>query len=103
MNRPKIAPSSAAAAPQGAAVLVVRQQLAAGAFVESVVEQFGLTAEQALAALEKLLKLKLVKLDAIGGRFQLKDGRFWDRVVMRRAAGLPDEPEPVVRPGSILW
>lgn len=88
---------------KGAAVIALRKSLAVGKFIEAVVEQFGLTDAQALDALEHLVKLKLVTLDGIVGQFQLRDGRFWDRAVMRRAAGLADEPAQVVRPGSVLW
>jgi hypothetical protein len=66
--------------------LVHRQANAAKSFVDSVVEQFGLTREQASAALDRMMKDKLVKLDAISGQFQLKDGRAWDKDVMLRAA-----------------
>jgi len=102
MNRPKFAPSSAAA-PKGAAVLLVRKQLAADRFVAMVVENYGLTRAQAMAAMNTLLKARVLELGANDGQFRIKHGAFCDPVVMRRAAGLPDEPEPVVRPGSILW
>lgn len=70
----------------GAAVMVLRQNLAAQRFVDAVSEQFGLSAIDAAAALKTLLRVKLVKLDPIVGQFQLRDGRAWDADVMRRAA-----------------
>lgn len=81
----------------GARNLVHRQVSAAKSFVDAVVEQFGLTREQASTALDRMMKDKLVKLDAISGQFQLKDGRAWDKDVMRRAAGIE---EPKALPSS---
>lgn len=71
----------------GAAVMGERMVNAADRFRDSVVEQFGLTPEQADKAMGVLLKEKVLKLDSITGQFNLKDGRFWDRDVMLRAAG----------------
>jgi len=77
----------------GAAVMGERMVNAADRFRDSVVEQFGLTPEQADKAMGVLLKEKVLKLDSITGQFNLKDGRFWDRDVMLRAAG-EAKPEP---------
>jgi hypothetical protein len=78
----------------GAYRLAIRQQNAADRFIDSVVEQFGLTMDQAQTALNRLLKEKVVSLDPVAGQFKLKDGRFWDKEVMRRAAGVEAEAEP---------
>lgn len=77
----------------GAAVMGERMVNAADRFRDSVVEQFGLTSEQADKAMGVLLKEKVLKLDSITGQFNLKDGRFWDRDVMLRAAG-EAKPKP---------
>lgn len=77
---------------KGAEAIANREQSARDKFVESVVDQFGLTVEQARSALNKLLKEKVVKIDPVGGQYSLSDGRFWDREVMRRSAGIEDGP-----------
>jgi DNA-binding protein H-NS len=100
-KQPKAKPKAKKAAPKneekkltGAYRLAIRQQNAADRFIDSVVEQFGLTMDQAQTALNRLLKEKVVSLDPVAGQFKLKDGRFWDKEVMRRAAGVEAEAEP---------
>lgn len=91
----------APAAPKGAAAMAQRQQNAAQRFVDSAMEQFGLSKEEAGRAWDHLLKNKLVKADPVGGQFQLKDGRMWDGDVLRRAAAaLPAESQPVPEKGA---
>lgn len=70
----------------GAWTLAQRQENSKDRFVSAVGEQFGMSAEDASKALRTLLKLKLIKLDAVTGQFNLKDGRVWDAEVLKRAA-----------------
>jgi len=85
---------------------VARGKAAMDSFESSVMEQFGLTQEQARAALGKLIAEKIVKINPLTGSFDLKDGRFWDKEVMLRAAGVkPEEVAEVVEkktPAPIL-
>ena len=76
----------------GAKYLAERQVNAATRFIDAVVEQFGLTQEQAKRAMNTLLKEKVLKLDPIIGQFNLKDGRFWNRdVILRASEEVPTE------------
>jgi len=70
----------------GAAVMGERMMNAATRFRKAAMNQFKLTQEQADAAMGKLIKEKVLTLDPVTGQFELKDGRFWDREVMLRAA-----------------
>lgn len=70
--------------------ILQRQQNARDNFVQNIVEQFGLTEEQASKAAAELHRTGLVKWDANSGQAKLKDGRAWDKAVMRRAAGLEE-------------
>jgi hypothetical protein len=70
----------------GAAVMGERMMNAANRFRKAAMNQFKLTQEQADAAMGKLIKEKVLTLDPVTGQFELKDGRFWDREVMLRAA-----------------
>lgn len=80
-------PSEEPAAPaMGAAVMGERMMNAANRFRKAAMNQFKLTQEQADAAMGKLIKEKVLTLDPVTGQFELKDGRFWDREVMLRAA-----------------
>ena len=57
-------------------------------FLEAL-EQLGeLTSEQALAAYQALHKARVLKVDPIIGCVSVKHGRFLDRDVLRRAAGI---------------
>jgi hypothetical protein len=76
---------------------VARGKAAMDSFESSVIEQFGLTQEQARAALGKLISEKIVKINPLTGSFDLKDGRFWDREVMLRAAGVEKKPDEVIK------
>ncbi len=75
-----------AAQPVGILPMLQRQAAAADRFVEAVREQFGLPEREARAALQALLRVKLIKLDPHVGQFQLRDGRAWSADVMQRAA-----------------
>lgn len=72
--------------PVGILPMLQRQAAAADRFVDAVREQFGLPERAARAALQALLRAKLIKLDPIVGQFQLRDGRAWSADVMQRAA-----------------
>lgn len=77
----------AAKKPKGAAVMGQRMVNAADRFRKAAMNQFKLTQEQADAAMGKLIKEKVLILDPVTGQFELKDGRFWDRDVLLKAAG----------------
>jgi hypothetical protein len=76
----------------GSWVLGQRQLNAANRFIDSAVEQFGITTEQAEKALAILLKHELVKLDPVNGQFQLKTGRVWEKDVLIAFAEEADKP-----------
>ncbi|MBK8117399.1 MAG: hypothetical protein IPK44_24235 [Candidatus Accumulibacter sp.] len=68
-----------------------RQVNAADKFISSVMEQFGLSKDDATKAWNYYLKNKLVSVDSVGGQYNLKDGRLWNGDSMRVAAK-QDEP-----------
>lgn len=72
----------------GTRAVAQRQVNASNKFIDSVVEQFGLSREEAVRAWDYYVKNKLVKVDAVGGQYNLKDGRLWDGRAMRKAAGM---------------
>ena len=65
-----------------------RQVNAIEKFIVSATEQFGLTRADASAAWDYFVKNKLVKIDALGGQFNITDGRLWDGDALRRAANI---------------
>lgn len=72
-------------------VLARREANAAQSFVDSAVEQFGVTPEEARAVLDEFQARDLVKLDMVTGQFQLKRGELWEKktfegVLKERAA-----------------
>ena len=62
-----------------------REHNAVVRFIDSVVEQFGFSVDEAEKILSVFRKLKIVKIDAVVGQYNLKHGAFWDREVMERA------------------
>ena len=101
--------------PKGAAVMGQRQLNAADRFRKAAMSQHKLTQEQADAAMGRLIKDKVLILDPVTGQFELKDGRFWDREVLLKAAGEKpvkiEEPKEVaaarkemkkVKPGEVI-
>ena len=54
-------------------------------FINSVMEQFNFSQNEAERILSVYKKYKLVKIDYVTGQFNLKDGRFWDRYPMENA------------------
>jgi len=54
-------------------------------FINSVMEQFNFTKNEAEKILSVYKKHKLIKIDYVTGQFQLKDGRFWDEYPMKNA------------------
>jgi hypothetical protein len=60
-------------------------------FLDQLQRAGDLTRAQAITAFKKLKEVKALKFDAyVGGRITVKHGAFWDRAVVRRAAGLED-------------
>ena len=90
--------------PIGVGIMVQRQENARNRFIDSAMEQFSMTREAASAALEHLRDKKLVKLDPITGQFNLKDGRFWNKEVLSRAAIATSQNAPgtksTAKPGA---
>lgn len=68
------------------AAMATRVVNARAAFVANVGEQFGIKPEIAEAALTKYLQLKVAHIDVHMGVVRLRDGRFWDAEIIRRAA-----------------
>jgi len=54
-------------------------------FIDSVMEQFNFTKDEAEKILSVYKKHKLVKIDYVMGQCILKDGRFWDKYPMENA------------------
>lgn len=93
-------PSPLADAEPGMRATAQRIENAKARFAESVVEQFGLTPEQAKTVLDEYLKNKVLTIDAVGGGYTLKDGRLWQDDAIRRAAGIEEEAASETPP---LW
>lgn len=70
----------------GTRAIAQRQVNAFNKFVETTMEQFGLTREQSGNAWDYLVKHRLINIDSLGGQYTLQDGRYWDKEVMLRAA-----------------
>ena len=70
---------------QGIKPMIESERLAGDYFVENVMEQFGFSKEEAEIILQAYQKAKVVKLDRINGRFDLKHGSFWERAPMEEA------------------
>jgi hypothetical protein len=71
---------------KGFEAVAQRQVNAENRFVDSVVEQFGLSRDDATSAWNYYLKNKLVKVDSVGGQYNLTDGRLWDAGALKQAA-----------------
>lgn len=71
--------------PMGAWTIGKRQMNAVDSFVDSVMDQFGFSQDEARKIWEVYFKNRIVKTDATMGQYKLADGRFWDKEVMRRA------------------
>lgn len=85
----------------GTRAVAQRQVNAVNRFIESATEQFGLSKEEAGRAWDYYVANKLVRADPVAGQYQLKDGRFWDGEVLRRAAGEQEAPVPEGHPAPI--
>ncbi len=70
----------------GLQAVAQRQVNAQNRFIESVVEQFGLTEKEAGRAWDYFVENKLLKVDAVGGQYTLTNGDFWDADAIRMAA-----------------
>lgn len=68
-----------------AAATVSRVDHGNASFMESMIEQFGVSADDAAKVLEVFYKIKAVKMDAYMGRVMLKHGAFWDVEVIARS------------------
>lgn len=66
-------------------LLTARENAAINNFVENVVEQFGLTPDEALLALQAYIRTRVVKLDRPMSRYKLVAGDFWEKPVLLRA------------------
>lgn len=74
--------------PTGAWVIEARRQDAMRRFMDSAMEQFQLTKDEAKAALAYYIKHRLVKIDATSGQFNVKHGAFWEKEPIKTAATL---------------
>ena len=54
-------------------------------FIESVMEQFGFTENEARKIFKVYQKAKVVKIDRVSGQWNLTHGAFWDKDPMNRA------------------
>ena len=57
-------------------------------FVNLIMSAGGLSSSQAWKAFEVLRKAKAVKRDAYSGKWSVTHGAYWERDVLRRAAGI---------------
>jgi hypothetical protein len=81
-------PASLPQAPKGAA----------DNFLDAVVTQFSMDRGEAQKALDTLVQEELIELDPNSGQFRMKDGRFWDPDVMRKAAAMQTTAPPLQLP-----
>jgi hypothetical protein len=54
-------------------------------FLEMLQEMHGFSEAEAVKIFTTYRKLRCIKLDAVGGRWTVKHGGFWDRDVCERA------------------
>lgn len=54
-------------------------------FIEIVRERISCTEAEAMKAFETLTKLRLIKLDAVGGRYTVKHGAYLEPDALRNA------------------
>ena len=80
--------AAAASMATGFRNMATRMETARERFIATAMERGGLTADQAITALDAFRKARLIKLDAVGGTYVVRHGACWDREVLRRAAGL---------------
>jgi DNA-binding protein H-NS len=71
---------------------------AADNFLDAVVTQFSMDRGEAQKALDTLVQEELIELDPNSGQFRMKDGRFWDPDVMRKAAAMQTAAPPLQLP-----
>lgn len=58
---------------------------AENSFIESLMRTANITEPQAEKVLAFYRKIKVVKMDIVGGTITVKHGAFWDRDVIHRA------------------
>jgi hypothetical protein len=80
---PALAAEIAAAEPALRAI-AQRQANARQGFIETCVER-GFTEAEGAAILNCYIRLKVVKLDSVIGRYSVIHGAYWDDDVLRRA------------------
>ena len=64
-------------------------------FVRNVTEFASLSEDDAYTVFHAFLKAKVIKLDAINGRYDLKHGAFWDKAVFTRAIEMANAPNSI--------
>lgn len=70
---------------EGTKQVAQRCAIAADHFVGVVQEINGCSSAQGFKALNTMLKLRLIKLDAVGGRYLVKHGAFMEANALRAA------------------
>lgn len=70
---------------EGSRHVAQRMVNAADCFVSMLIEMHGITKIEAYKVLTEYRKAKVVKLDAVGGRYNIKHGVFLDRDVIQNA------------------
>ena len=70
---------------QGTKDIAQRIVNAEDSFVDSVMEQFGKTKEEAEKVLSVFKEVKAVKIDPILGAFKMTSGLYWDAEVIDNA------------------
>jgi hypothetical protein len=70
---------------QGFKDIATRMENAADKFCATLVELGGCSATEAVKVFNLYLKNKVIKMDAVGGVYNVKHGAFLDRDVIRRA------------------
>lgn len=69
---------------KGTRAIAERIVNAENTFVQLIMEK-GFTREEANKAMRTMLKLKVAKLDPVGGCITMKHGAFWEADVLRNA------------------
>ena len=69
----------------GYEAVAIRMVNAENGFIDTLVEMHGISPDDARRALDTYRKHKLVKLDAVIGRYIAKTGAIFDRDVVDRA------------------
>jgi hypothetical protein len=65
-----------------------RQMNAANEFCSMLAEQFSITEDDARRVFDVFRKVRALKFDAVGGRYTLTHGAFWEPDVIAKALGM---------------